>query len=296
MKNVIYTFYNISLDEINKDGNNYYFYHDNHLYLFYLVENNELIIEKIYRYFIENNIEMYRIILNKENKFFTSVDNKKYSLLKMDGILKYEIRFDEFKYYPVNDNPQDWGMLWSNRLDYYSIQLRELGFKYQTFLNSYGFFEGLAENAILYYNLSLDKFNEDKIVGIVHNRMRYPCYSYEYNNPLDCVIDYSIRDISEYLKSYSMSEDFDIENVIILLSRLNVNKLMFNLLYSRLLYPTFYFDIFDKIILDNGEDKEVVSVIEKVNNYVFMLREVYKNFVNKYELLNVEWLNKKVEI
>lgn len=296
MKNVLYTFYNISLTEINKDNNNYYFYYNNHLYVFYLVENNLDMVEKIYSFILENNINSYKIIFNKDNKLFTPVDNKYYSLLLVSGLIKYEMKFDEFKYYPIKDVPFDWGELWSNRLDYYSLQLRELGYKYQTVLNSYGFFEGLAENAILYYNLTLSKFKEESVVGIVHNRMKYPCYSFDYDNPLNFVIDYSIRDISEYIKSYTISDDFDIENVILLLNRLNVNKLMFNLLYARLLYPTFYFDIFDKIILDNGVDNDVVLVLEKSNNYITMLREVFIEFSNKYELFNIEWLNKNVEI
>ena len=68
MKNVLYTFYNISLLEINKDKENYYFYYDNQLYIFYLVENDIKIVEKIYSYLIKNNIESYKIILNKDNK------------------------------------------------------------------------------------------------------------------------------------------------------------------------------------------------------------------------------------
>ena len=262
----------------------------------YLVENDLNVVEKIYNYLLENKIESYKIILNKDNSLFTSVDNRKYALLLMNGLLKYEVKFDEFKYYLYQNEPHDWGKLWANRLDYYELQVRELGYKYQTVLNSYGFFEGLAENAILYYNLTISKFNDERVVGIVHNRMSYPCYSIDYENPLNFVIDYSVRDISEYIKSYTISDDYDLENVLILLNRLNTNKLMFNLLYSRLLYPTFYFDLFDKIILDNGEDNEVVNVLNNLSNYIEMLREVYKNFVNRYDLFNIEWLNKNVEI
>lgn len=296
MKNVIYNFYNISLSEINKDGNNYYFYYNNHLYIFYYVENDKDVINKIYTYLTFNKIESYKIIFNKDNTLFTEVDNKNYALLLISGLLKYEIKFDEFKYYPLDEEPHDWGILWANRLDYYKIQLRELGYKYQTVLNSYGFFEGLAENAILYYNLTVNKFKEDRVVGIVHNRMNYPCYSIDYDNPLNFVIDYSVRDISEYIKSYTISQYFDIENVIILLERLNINKLMFNLLYSRLLYPTFYFDVFDKIILDNGEDKDIINILNSLDNYLRMIREVYNIFNSKYDLFNIEWLNKNVEI
>ena len=126
--------------------------------------------------------------------------------------------------------------------------------------------------------------------------MNYPCYQIEYNNPCNYIIDYSIRDISEYIKSYIIDENYDYNNVIFLLNKLNINNLMFNLLYSRLLYPTFYFDVFDKIILENGVDKDVIPIINKINDYLFTLKEIYNHFKQKYNLIEIEWLNKKIEI
>ena len=294
MKNVIYTFYNILLDSINKDNNNYYFYYNYDLYIFYLVENDLNIVKEIYDYLISHNIETYEIILNKDNNLFTTVDNKNYALIKIKGIYKYEIKFEELKFIPIDKEPHDWGNLWSEKLDYYEIQLRELGYNYQTVLNSYGFFEGLAENAILYYNLTINKFKEDKQIGIVHNRMNYPCLEIDYKNPINLVIDYSVRDISEYIKSYILSDSFDIENVLALLERLNTNTLMFNILYSRLLYPSFYFDTLDKILLDNGKDNEVVPILNRTDEYINTLKEIYLMFNKKYNMFNIEWLNKKV--
>ena len=292
MKNVIYTYYNILLDEINKDSNNYFFYFNNDLYIFYLVLNDINVVELIYNFIKENNIESYEIILNKDGKLFCDVENQKYSLLKIKGILKYEIKFDDFKFYPIEKEPHNWGKLWSERLDYYEIQLRELGYNYQTVLNSFGMFSGLAENAILYFNMSKRMFNDNEVVGIVHNRMNYPCYLIDYNNPLNLVIDYNIRDIAEYIKAYLLSDAYDVNNVLLLLERLNVNNLMFNLLYSRLMYPTFYFDVFDKIILEDGKDSDIVDVLNVVDKYLDMLNKVYLKFKDKYSMLNVEWLNK----
>ena len=292
MKNVIYTYYNILLDEINKDGNNYFFYFNNDLYIFYLVLNDIKVVESVYKFIKENNVDSFEIILNKEGKLFCDVENKKYSLIKIKGILKYEIKFEEFKFYPVDSQPNNWAELWSKRLDYYEIQLRELGYNYQTVLNSFGMFAGMAENAILYFNISKKKFNDNEIVGVVHNRMNYPCYLIDYNNPLNFVIDYNVRDIAEYIKSYLLSDDYEINNVLVLLDRLSVNNLMFNLLYSRLMYPTFYFDVFDKIILEDGKDSDIVGVLNVVDKYIEMLNKVYLTFKEKYNMLNVEWINK----
>ena len=293
MKNIIYTFYNIIVDELNKDNNNYFFYYNNELYLLYLTNNEENTLEYIYNFYKNNHIECYEIILNKENKLITKDNENNFILLKIKGIIKYELKFEDFKYILVNKKAQEWNVLWSNRLDYYSIQIRELGYNYKTILNTYGFFESLAENAILYYNLTIKNFKENSLIAIVHNRMNYPCYEIDYNNPANLIIDYNIRDISEYIKSYIISDDYDIKNVITLLNKLDVNNLMFNLLYSRLLYPTFYFDIFDKIILDNGQDKEIIPIINKIDDYIIALKEIHKIFKTKYNMFEIEWLNKK---
>ena len=292
MKNVIYTNYNILVNEINRDNNNYFFYYDNNLYVFYEVLNDISVIETIYEFILKNNVECFKIIINRDNSIITSVDNKKYALLNLKGILKYEIKFDEFKFYPIDKEAHNWGKLWSDRLDYYEIQLRELGINYQTVLNSYGMFSGLAENAILYFNMTMNKFNDTEVIGIVHNRMKYPCYLIDYNNPLNFVIDYNIRDIAEYIKAYMISHDYALENVFILLDRLNINSKMFNLLYSRLMYPTFYFDVYDKIILDDGKDSDIIESVNVVDRYLEMLNQIYLRYKDKYNMFNVEWLNK----
>ena len=295
MKNVIYNYYNILLTDINESNDNYYFYYNSNLYVFYLIENIPEIINEIYNFLIENNIDSYKIIANKDNNLITTINNKNYALLHLKGLLKYEIKFEEFKYYPIDKQNHNWGTLWSNKLDYYEIQIRELGKKYQTLLNSFGFFKGIAENAILYYNLTEKKFNDEVPVAIVHNRMNYPEYEKDYNNPLNFVIDYYIRDISEYIKSYTISDYYNLENIITLINKLTLNSKSFNLLYSRLLYPTFYFDEYDKIILGREEDNKIINVINKIQNYLEMLKKIFIVFNNKYEMFNIEWLNKNVE-
>ena len=70
---------------------------------------------------------------------------------------------------------------------------------------------------------------------------------------------------------------------------------MFNFLYSRLLYPTFYFDIFDKIILEDGKDSDVVNVLNNIDKYLDLLKDVYIRYKDRYNMFNVNWINKNVE-
>ena len=292
MKNIIYSNYNILVENLNKDNQNYYFYYNNDLFIFCIIFNDVDSVLKSYKYAMDFGYDCFNIIYTKDNKIFCEVDTKKYALLKVKGIIKYQYTYKDFNYCLINDKGLNWGDLWGKRLDYYEIQIRELGFKYQTVLNTFGLFHGLAENAILYFNLTINNFTEKVDVGIVHNRINYPCYLIDYNNPLNYIIDYNIRDISEYIKSYLFSKDNDIENVMKILHELNVNDITFNLLYSRLLYPSFYFDIFDNIILENGKDNDVVEIVQSIDKYLSLLKSIYENFNNKYRLFRIEWLDK----
>lgn len=292
MKNVLYNYYNILVDELDKMDNYYSFYYNDTLYFFCLVLNDVNLVEEIYKYLKINNISCYDIILNKDNSLFSVVDNKKYALIRVNGILKYEINFFEFKFYPVDKSGVDWGKLWAERLDYYEVQLRELGKNYQTVLNSFGLFSGLAENAILYYNLTIKNFDDSVDVGIVHNRLMYPCYYVYYNNPINFVIDYSVRDLAEYFKSYIFSDDFNINELFGLLDKVNFNNKTFNLLYSRLMYPSFYFDVFDKVILENGKDDDVLIYVNNTYKYLNVLKSLFDRYSAKYNMFRVEWLYK----
>ena len=158
MKNIIYSNYNILVYDINKDKKNYFFYFDEELYLFYQVLNDINNVIEVYNYVVKNNVESFKIIKNKNGELFTKVDNNYYALLIIKGIIKYEYNINNFRYCTINKNNSNWGKLWGDRLDYYEHQIRELGIKYQTVLNSFGFYKGIAENAILYFNLSIEKF------------------------------------------------------------------------------------------------------------------------------------------
>ena len=292
MKNIIYNFYDILIYDIKKYDNSYYFYYDDEMYLFSIVLDDMNNIKDIYNYVLKNNIDCFTIILNNNNELFSKVKNEYYVLLKVKGIIKYVYSVYDFRYYYLNTDGKNWGKLWSDRLDYYEIQIRELGLKHQTLINSFGLYKGIGENAILYFNMSMNRFNEAKEVSIVHNRIKYPCYLIDYNNPINFVVDYSVRDVAEYIKSYMISDLYKIDTVIDILNSLSLNKIMFNILYSRLLYPSFYFDLFDDIILGSKKDNDVIYYIDIYNRYLNMLKNIYNQFKVKYEMFKIEWLDK----
>ncbi|NLM96471.1 MAG: hypothetical protein GX175_02475, partial [Halanaerobiaceae bacterium] len=64
------------------------------------------------------------------------------------------------------------------------------------------------------------------------------------------------------------------------------------LFFTRLLFPTFYFDIYEDII-NNGEDeKELLRIINRVNDYEEFLRKIYTYLKTITTIPDIEWLKK----
>ena len=65
------------------------------------------------------------------------------------------------------------------------------------------------------------------------------------------------------------------------------------LFYSRMLYPTYYFDLFERSITDNVLEKRIMDVITKSDKYEMLLKDIYYEIRKKYNIPGVDWLIKK---
>ena len=70
-----------------------------------------------------------------------------------------------------------------------------------------------------------------------------------FNNPLNIIVDYRSRDISEYLKYVFFAKDYDYIKIKKFLMELKLNEFELQLVYGRMLFPTFYFDVYDDVLL-----------------------------------------------
>ena len=83
MKNILNYYYQIIIDDGKIDGNGYFSY-DNHLFCLYKYERNIKEINSLVNlnnYMISNNININRIIFNKDNEPLTFYKNNYYVLL-----------------------------------------------------------------------------------------------------------------------------------------------------------------------------------------------------------------------
>ena len=290
MEYILEFYYRIIIDNkiIDKNG---YFSYNNHLFCLYqyqrnIEEINELVL--LNQDMINNNLNVNRIINNIYNKPLTMYEGNNYVLI----LIKFKYQNGLFKFIPINNNSykllerNNWGYLWSLKIDYIEYQIKHLINKYPLLYKTVNYYIGLSENAIKYFNmLRLDNVN----LFISHRRVNND-YLY---NPVELIIDYKVRDISEYLKECFINNKKNIYEIKRYILNLNLSNIDYILLYNRMLYPSFYFDIYETIVNKDLDEKEILKVTDMANKYEELLYEIYMLIKRKVNIIGIGWINNK---
>ena len=222
-------------------------------------------------------------------------DNTEYNVLDMIDLAKILVVGNKKSILYRNN----WADLWSSKVDYFEYQIRQLGKDKTIILNSFSYYIGLAENAIIYVNNTTKKYqiSVNEKITLQRKRVVFPNIALNYFNPINYVIDIEVRDIASYFKSlfFNSYEDLFIEvNAYFKKRKLGIYG--YQLLYARLLYPSFYFDIYEKVIEGDLDEETLIPIINKANDYELFLKDMYK-IISKYAPIErVDWLLKKEEI
>lgn len=287
MKNVINYYYGIIVNEFKKTQSSFVFKMNNSEYEFieYYGDVNKLI--NIYSTLKFYRKEVTEIITNKQNGVITYYENKPYILLKKSNFRNEEIELSDIVNYDSNVHVKEelnWKKLWIGKLDYYEMQLDEIGIKYPILRKSFNYYLGLSEIAI-----NLLNYVNPKNVNyyISHKRLET---KEDLFNPLNIIIDSRARDIGEYIKIKYFYDKIDINQLeeFIISSRFSKDEIL--LLLARLIYPSYYFDIYEKVFINNESEKELNKVIKKNTDYEAFLKDVYNRIGQFYVIPQIEFL------
>lgn len=301
MNNFIKFFYNMKVTNTNFINNYYEFNHNNNYYRLYILneEYNIYNYNNIYTINKEliNNTLMSEIILNKDKNIITTYHNINYILLKINCNINKNITLEEIDYLSkvkiVNNNKSNWGLLWSKKIDYLEELISENGKKYPQVVNSFNYFIGLSENAISYYN-NID-IDNNMMYYISHKVLRPTDKVDSLYNPLNIIYDYRVRDIAEYIKNSFWTDNHNIYNELnnyLYKNNLSLNEV--KLLISRILFPSFYFDLYEDIFNYNKDEKILNNIISRIDEYEEYLNSIIIYFKRFYPIDEIEWLKKKI--
>lgn len=300
MLDYINYFYNLYPPLLNKENDNYVFFVGNEKYYLtpYRRELSEIKdLVELNKRMISSNSLVHEIIINKFNEPISVISNENYVLLRVyvNDIKKIDIN-DII--YMLNENVDlsglksllrtNWVALWSSKVDYIEYQMGHLIKKYPFLNNTIDYYLGLCENAITYIK-NLKMFSDYKIpIGISHKRIIKDATLFDLYNPLNLILDYKVRNIAEYLKD-AFFKDEDVNYILnIVFKNFWFDKLNLSLLVARLLYPSYYFDLFEEIIDKELDENIIFPLTKKSSKYEEFIDLIIKNC----NLQNLQWLSR----
>lgn len=306
MRNALIYFYNINPDKIMTVNDYFYFYFRKYLYIFVIydrrIEEIDAIV-KLNKSMLNAGIKVHEIIINKDMQALTFINNIPYILLRVYNNSSDKITLNNINnvnyFSPEYDSKLtrgNWNTLWSDKIDYLEYQINQNGKKYPIIVESFSYFVGMTENAISYIkNATTDTKPEQIDYGVVsHNRISMDATLYDLYNPLNLIIDHKTRDIAEYIKNSFFCDNTNIfKELDDLFSKNYFSLYGIKILYGRILYPSFYFDMYDDIIAGKIKEEELINVINRMDDYEVYLKEIYIYLNRFYPLPEVNWLLKK---
>ena len=302
MLDLLNYYYYIITDRVSLKNNNYYFTYQNNYFCFYkydgsLNEINELF--NLNTYMLYNNYQINKIILNNKKEILTLYDNNYYCLvlLNINSLDYVNIKqVIEFNQRNINLNillRNNWYYLLSNKIDNIEYSINHLMHKYKLLYNSIYYYIGLTENSISYLKLlSVDNRN----LSISHKRVNSNTSLVEFYNPLNLVIDYRIRDLAEYLKSCFFSLKMDILEIVNYFKKIKMSESDYLYFYVRMLFPSYYFDIYDNILSGKMDEKSILKITKLQDDYEYLLYEIYLVIKSKINIIGIDWINSKFSI
>lgn len=305
MKDIINYSYNFDIDSV-KDYKNYStFTYNGECFYFVFFNRTEDELKDIVKIIYElknKGIKVHDIIINRDKLILTKVGNVNYLLLKLnnkeDEVINFVSLVEQSDRLKLNSNNSklyrnNWGELWSKKIDYFEYQIKEIGKDKQIILDSFSYYVGLAENAISYVN-KINKvigMSDSDTITLSHRRIFYPNISLNYYNPLSFIFDLNVRDVAEYLKVEFFNNDDSMLDLKTYLKMKKLTPYSYHMLYARLLYPSYYFDLYEDAMNNSSYDnKRIIEVVSKVHDYELFLRSAYLEISKYTNLEHIDWI------
>lgn len=300
MNNAILFYFDMNVSDVKRINGNYYFNYFNSDYVVHLYKRDVSEIMEIYYVNLEilrRGLSCYEFVFTRNNDILFLYENKYYVLMRVPALNNRIISFDDilgFEFF-VDDkvgklDKSNWGYNWAVKIDFIEKQFLEVRGKYDIISSSIDYFIGIWENAVSYFN---DNVLEGGRKCICHNRVCYDMDLLEFINPLNFVIDYKERDIGEYLKSYVIGKNFtkdSIDKFLVCDSKMRVC-----LLISRILFPSYYFDIYEDVLVSGRCEEDIRDIIYKRDNVLFVVYFLFSKYSN-FDVPMIGWIKKEISL
>lgn len=301
MKNALQYYYHLSTDNIHQMDGVYKFTIQDQYYAFYPYDGDLNQVDTIYHLSInlwKYGIYCHQIVLNSEQKIVTIVNDTPYILIKSNYAFEEKITMEHLISFsnmtsniPYQNTMRhdNWEKLWSEKIDYFEYQVNQFGKSHPIIRDSFSYFVGIAETGISLLNQT--KLDYKNLV-VSHKRIKRTQTVFDLYNPLSFIVDLKIRDACEYFKESFMTNENIWDDIEYYLTHNTLTSYEYLMFFIRMLYPSFYFDLYEDIMHYNKDEKLLIPVIEHVEQYEKLLKKLYIHIGNIVALPEIEWLKK----
>lgn len=235
-----------------------------------------------------------QLVLNIENRYLTQTQKGYFVLIKKsksnlsieENIIREKMKGIS-KSSCINIDRTNWKELWSKKIDYIEYQLMHIENKYPLISKSVNYYIGMTETAISYLNDIYSKNKDNVLLPVISHRR---ILDIDFNNPMNIIVDYRARDISEYLKYLFFQNSYSYDRISVFLKQCNLNEVDCRLIYARMLFPSFYFDLYDQIVNELIPEEKLISLLNRSKEYEEFIEVIY-NILNEREVvLKAGWI------
>lgn len=271
---------------MHKHEDKYTFEYENNQYVFTILKRDKKELIYIEKCIYGNNI-YDQIIRNKYNDIITTISNLQYIMIKK---CKQKQKLEEVvgNNIVINDNKlkkHEWYELWIKKIDNIEYQLQHISAKFPLIEKSINYYIGMTESALTYLNDL--QYNENNYTEEVISHVRIN--DDDIGDPQNLLIDYKSRDVSEYLKYLFINNIYDYDLIKKKISTLNFSEFEWKLVYVRLFFPNFYFDIYDEIINNKNDEEKLKKIIIRAEEYEIYVDNIYSIIYEQKKIPKITW-------
>lgn len=281
MKEFILINYNLKIDKIYTET---FYIYDEKIKIVKINELskiNELI--KLSNEMYQKNIKVDTFIINKNNEYITKKNNEYIVLQRINDNDEY-INLEEIVKYSCNANmleKYDILEFYKREIDAFEEKLNKYDTESINIRKTANYYIGMAENAISLLNDYIDDSNE-----LGHKINIYKYNKKELNNPFNFIKINKLYNISNYLKYKFINKEFDYNELDLVLKNINTEKEE-ALFFSYMIYPNYYFDIFE----ENIDNKSIEKIIKRNKKYIEVLKYIKEKAKKCKKIKLFVWIN-----
>jgi hypothetical protein len=274
MESLINYYYGLDIISSKKINDGYLIETNNGIFLFTELYDDAIELQRIINILNNTDIKYHLLVISKDNNLYITYEERNYCLLKVRCNLEDKMSLMLFNKVKVRGS-SNWQDVWSKRIDYYESQVLEL-IKEPSIKYALQYYIGITEIAIYYCGVLKEIYSDDDLTYCVsHKRIESPVKALDFYNPLNMLVDLEVRDLAEYFKASFFNETLTDYELLSLIDKVSFSEPMANYLFLRLLYPSYFFYLYDDYIETKKVDDRLVLYIKKSKDYESLLSGVY---------------------